>query len=485
MKATTLFGGVQIFSILITIMRSKFIAILLGPIGMGIASLFNESINLVSAFTNLGLSSSAVKSIAEANSTGDIEKVADIVTIFNKLVFITGTFGFVIMLVFSSQLSELAFGNKNYTWSFAALSITLLLGQVSTGNTVVLQGMRQLNYQAKAGIFAAISSLIVSIPLFYLLGKDGIVLSIILTAISTLIITNLFARKLFIKKKKNEVHVFILESKKMIGLGLMLSLSSLMTIGSSYLVRIYINRSGGIADVGLYNAGLAIINSYVGMIFTAMATDYYPRLSEVAHDKEAYSNEINQQAEIALLVLAPILCVFLIFIKFAILILYSEKFLLVNQMIHWAALGVFFKAASWSVGFLLLAKGASKIFFWNELLANSYAFGLNLIGYHYFGLTGLGISFFVSYFLHLLQLVILTKMLYGFSFKTNFINIFICQFTLGLTCFLLFKTATELLTYVIGSIIILMSSYYSFNEIDKRLGVKYLFQNLKSKFVQK
>ena len=39
MKATSLFGGVQIFQIIISVIRSKFVAILLGPSGMGIVGL--------------------------------------------------------------------------------------------------------------------------------------------------------------------------------------------------------------------------------------------------------------------------------------------------------------------------------------------------------------------------------------------------------------------------------------------------------------
>ena len=39
---------------------------------------------------------------------------------------------------------------------------------------------------------------------------------------------------------------------------------------------ILISRMGSIDDVGLFNAGFTIVNTYVGLVFTAMATDYYP-----------------------------------------------------------------------------------------------------------------------------------------------------------------------------------------------------------------
>src|SRR5665647_90470 len=100
-------------------------------------------------------------------------------------------------------------------------------------------------------------------------------------------------------------------------------------------------------------------------------------------------------------------------------------------MLHWAALGMFFKAASWAIAFILLAKGASKLFFWNELIANIYILCLNILGYHYMGVTGLGISFMVGYMLYLIQVFIISKIKYQFSFHLAFIYIFTIQVLLA------------------------------------------------------
>ena len=83
----------------------------------------------------------------------------------------------------------------------------------------------------------------------------------------------------------------------------MISFSGLIAIGVSYIVRIFISNQGGISEVGLYSAGFAIINTYVGLVFTAMGTDYYPRLSAVAHSNKECKKTINQQAEMTILLL--------------------------------------------------------------------------------------------------------------------------------------------------------------------------------------
>ena len=100
----------------------------------------------------------------------------------------------------------------------------------------------------------------------------------------------------------------------------------------SYIVRIYISRTGGVEHVGLYNSGFSIISTYVGMIFAAMSTDFYPRLSGVAGDNTKCKSLINQQAEMAVLIITPILAVFLIFIKWVIILFYSIKFVAINEL---------------------------------------------------------------------------------------------------------------------------------------------------------
>ena len=221
-----------------------------------------------------------------------------------------------------------------------------------------------------------------------------------------------------------------------------------------------------------------IINTYVGMIFVAMAKDYYPRLSAVAKNDDLSRQTINQQAEIALLILAPIILIFLVFVKFFIIILYSDKFLAINDMIHWAALGIFFQATSWAIAFILLAKGASKLYFWNELIAAGYLFGFNIIGYYLWGLTGLGISFLISYSIYLFHMFLITKIKYNFNFNRAFIKLFVIQFVIALICFLQVKFLQGMYSYILGSFLILISAIYSYRELDKRLGLKsIIFKN--------
>ena len=66
LKYTGIFGGVQGLNILISLVRNKLVALLLGPAGMGLAALFNSVVNFVSQATSFGISFSAVRHLSEA-----------------------------------------------------------------------------------------------------------------------------------------------------------------------------------------------------------------------------------------------------------------------------------------------------------------------------------------------------------------------------------------------------------------------------------
>lgn len=443
---------------------------------MGIAGLFTSTTSLVSGISNFGLGTSAIRDVAAASESGDAGRISKVVAVFRRLVWITGMLGAVVTLVLAPWLSQLTFDSKEYALAFRWLSVTLLFNQLASGQNVLLQGMRRLKFLARANMAGSLVGLLISVPVYYFWRIDGIVPAIIITSVTSLIIEWYFASKIKVDKAIVSSNDVIEEGKGMLKMGFMLSLSGLIATAASYIVRVYISNTGGVADVGLYSAGFAIISTYVGLVFTAMSTDYYPRLSGVAHDNRQAALLINQQAEVAVLILAPILTVFLIFINFVVILLYSTKFTPVNGMIHWAALGMFFKAASFPIGYIMLAKGASKTFFWSELAANSYLLIFNVLGYKYLGLNGLGVSFLIGYLILFFQVYLIAKNKYEFSIMENFYKIFVYQLLLGVASFMIIKLIPVPWAYIAGVVVIVISSGYSFKELDRRMELRALMQ---------
>lgn len=468
-KATTLFGGVQIYQILIGIVKSKLIALILGPTGMGIQGLFLSAIDLVKQFTSFGLAQSAVKDISVAADLGDFEKVSRTIIVLRKIVWITGLLGCIFTIVFSNLLSKYTFGNSDYTLPFALLSLILLFDQICAGQKVLLQGLRKLKDLARCSVLGSTFGLVISIPLYYLLGVRGIAPSLILSSISALCLSWYFSRKIPVKIVNISLSQVFQESCGMVKMGIALSFSSILVSICSFVLRSYIREIDGTEAVGLFSAGFIIVNTYVGMVFNAMGTDYYPRLAVVSSNKEACSNIVNRQCEIGILILTPLLSCCLVFTPIVILLLYSKEFSLCNDYVQYAAVGMFFKLISWCISYQFIAKGESKIFIINELVQNTYSLIINIIGYKLLGLSGLGIAFIIANLIYLIQVFAVAKHKYAFSFNKQFQKLCFGQLFAFLCLFIMVLLFDNSSQYLFCTPIVLVITSYSFFQLQKRL----------------
>lgn len=478
LKATSLFGGVQVFNILIAIVRSKVIALLIGPAGYGIASLFNSTLGLLTGMTNLGLSQSAVKDISFNHNSENRKSVSRTIQILRRLVWFTACFGALVMIVGSPWLSEFAFESKEYTISFIWISLALLFKQLSSGQLAILQGLRRLKKLAKANLYGNLFGLLVTLPLYYFYKIDAIVPAIIISSFIALIFTFYYSKSEVLEKVNLSNKEAFSEGKPMIQLGIMLSLSTMIGLLVGYLIQIFISRVGDVAQVGLYNAGFVILNSYVGLVFNAMGTDYFPRLSAIADKIEEIRKTVFEQAFIAILLITPIVVVFLMAAPLIIVLLYSKEFTPIINMVSWGILGMVFKAVSFAMGYILIAKGDSKIFIKTAIGFNVLLLIGNILGYYYGGLEGLGISFLIYYIIHFVGVRIITKHFYNFYFEKGFYLIFgICILIAGIS-FLLTYIENPIIKYFCLSLMAVFSFVFSYIQLDRKMDIKELLSKI-------
>lgn len=483
MKATTLFGGVQVIHILITIARSKIIALLVGAEGMGIAALFLAPLRLLTTATNLGLDKSSVKEIAGHAKDGNELKVHRSITVLKRLAWFTAIAGAILMLAFSPFLSQWSFDSGDYTISFIWLGLALIFNQLAASRLAILQGLRKLQFLAKSNLYGAISGLLITIPLYYFLGIDGILPAIILTSGFIFLFGLYFSRKAI--KKEDLITISsqdaFTEGKEMMKLGVTLSISTLIGLLVAYLVQIYISHQGGESEVGFYSAGIVILNTYVGLIFNAMSTDYFPRLSAICDDGIAVVKTVFEQAFIAILLITPIVVFFVGFAPLLIELLYSGEFEPTVSLVRWGILGMVFKAASWSMGYIIIAKGDSALFMKTALGFNCALLILNLAGYHFYGLEGVGISLLVYFIIHFIAVKWLTSLRYNFEMASGFYKIFFVCLLFCTVAFMATYIEALYLRYVVGLAITLLSCLYSYRLLDKKVGFKALLNSILKK----
>lgn len=480
-KGTAIFGGVQVFNMLINILRGKFIAILLGPAGMGVSALLNSTVNTINQITSLGLNIGAMRDISIAHQKGDIERLSLVAKIFRRLVFMTGVVGALVSLAGSYWWSEIAFGNDDYTLAFVVLGLMLFFTALASAETALLQGTRHLRDLAQTSLLGSVVGLVIGVPMYYFFGTAGIAPAMVALALSTYISNRFFARKIELKVvvvTKSDTKLY---ARQMIMLGVALTVAGLLGTLSVYFINWFIRFSGGLDDVGLYQASNSITTQYIGFIFSAMAVDYFPRLAAVSDDNKSISTTANQQAEMVILIATPIIILLLTTAPFVVKLLLSEAFMPTVPVLRWMGFALFFKAAAYALGYISFAKGDKKTFFIFEgIVGNLLTIVCSILGYWFWGFLGLGIAVLASMVMYyiLISFVVIRK--YQFKFNKGFMHLFCVLFLFCLTTFLASLWVHSDVWYgVIGGVMLLVAGWYCSIELNKRMQI---VQMIKTRF---
>ena len=472
-KATTLFGGLQIFKVLLNLARGKIIAVLLGATGMGLNTMLASTLTMVNNISALGLNYSAVRDISKSKESGDINKFSSILIIFRRLLYGTASLGFVAVFMLARLLSRYTFQSNDYTKSFMLLAIVLFFNTLALGNASILQGTRDLKGFALQALTGSAVSLIISVPMYLLWGIEAIVPTIIVTSLITYIFSIYYSSKVKIKRVEVSRSETYEKGKEMIKLGVVMMMTTSATSLAYYLINTYISRSGSLADLGLYQAGMSIVTQSIGMVFTAMAVDYYPRLAAISNENHKVRSMVNQQGEVTMLIASPLLIALIIASPIVISILLSHEFAGIVTFLRTLAFGVFFKAASYSIGAISFAKGDKKTFFFLECIyVNVSLFAFCVGGYIINGLEGLAWAFLVMHFVYFVIVNIVNHRLYDFSIDIDLRRIFLVQLLFVCIAFAALLLLKPILGYPIASISLILSAIFSFRNIDRLIGFK-------------
>ena len=405
MKAMGLFGGVQVAGILCSIIRTKLVAMWIGPVGVGLFGLFNNALEMISTGTNLGIRSSSVRDISQAIAGHDSGMVARMVTVVRKWSMWLGLAGALVTLALAPMLSQVTFGDQTHIWGFVALSVAVLLQALTNGEYAVLQGTSRLKRLASVTLWGTIVGLAVSIPLFYWLRERSILPSILAYAAALALFAWCFRNREYPPAAISR-HETINMGKGFVRLGIYMTLGNFATILASYAFNAWLNVNAGTEAVGYYQAGYTLINKYTGLILTALGMEYYPRLARVADSRIRLRAFVSQEINLAIAVMAPVVALFILLRQLIVWILYTPEFNVIFSFVSWGMIGTVLRTLSWCLAFTILAKGDGKTYLWTEVASAIINLVLNIVFYRWWGLTGLGVAFLVSYLLYTLIIAV-------------------------------------------------------------------------------
>ena len=419
LRASSIIGGANGLNYLVSLVRIKIIAVLLGPAGIGLVSLYTSAIGLVGTASGLGIGSSGVREVALAFSQHDTAAIARTVRILRRACWATGLFGWALAAALAPLISDWMSNSSEHAVTIAILGATVFLGAINGGQTALIQGARRIGDIARASIAVTLLNTVMAIGLYAWLGQRGIVPVLVATAAVSLAVSWWFARRVPVVAVALSWPDTFVGTRRLAGLGIAFMWSGLLTAGLDIATRSLITRELGIDAAGLYQAAWAISGLFASFILSAMGTDFYPRLTSVIHDQHIATRTVNEQTEIGMLLALPGLLGTLAFAPWMMEAFYTKQFLPGAAMLPWFVLGIFGRVVSWPLGFIQLAKGASRWFIATETVFVGLQLGMLLWTLPRFGLVGVAYTFAINYFLYILAMFWVAKALIGFQWSAG------------------------------------------------------------------
>jgi antigen flippase len=469
LKSSSLIGGAQFINILIGMVRVKFVAVLIGPMGVGLVATYQATVKLIGTIAGLGLQSSAVRDIAQAVSNGNQEHIGRTVLTLRRMCWLTGCSGTLAVALLSNTLSQMTFNSPDYAQQIAWVGLTILFANLQGGQMALIQGTRRIGDLAKLNVIGVASGSVISVGLYWWLGLEGIVPAIVLLGITQLFASWWFARKVEVPK----VSMSWLESFKaaggMVKLGLAFMWSGLLVAVVAYLTRTLIAHEIDLMAVGIFSAAFALSGLVINFVLGAMGADYYPSLTAINTDHKKMRELVNQQTEIGILLALPGLLATIALAPWAIKIFYTPEFSQAADLLRWFALGCIGRVISWPMGFIILAKGNSRLFALTETVVLILHMVLIWGFLTWLGIEGVAIAYPILYFIHTIMMLMVAKYMIGFRWSNGvwkilggMLPLVIATFTAGL--FLPENHAT-----IIGLISTVVVSLFCIQGLVKRL----------------
>jgi antigen flippase len=466
LRSSAIMGASFAAVIVLSFVRMKVMALLVGPSGVGLLGILSTILDLCVAVAGLGLQQSGVRQVAAA---GDDEilrtRIAGTLTWLSLGL---GVIGGILLLLLALPIAQLSFGSAHYLGAVSLLALALLLRVVTGARVAFLQGARRIATLAQINILAAFVSTAISVPLVFIWREQAVAPVVVVIAAATALVTWSLGggpRGL----RRPPMPVMVREGRDLVNLGLVFMASTLLTAASAYLARIAIVQHAGIESAGLFQAAWAVGVLYSGFILQAMGSDFYPRMSALAADDAAANRLVNEQMRVSILISAPGVLGTITLAQLVMHLFYAAEFEAAATTLRWISLATFLQTLAWPVGFILLAKGARRPFFWLEASSTSLQVALAFLLVPHFGHEGAGMAFCLMYLSHTTAVTYLANRASGFSWSRG--NMAFAASYLALICvvFAAFPMLGPEVGIVLGSVVTIVVGFVSLWSLTRLL----------------
>lgn len=401
LRSVILLGGSSAVSLLVGLLTNKVYAIRVGPEGLGYWSLLLSLLNLGVLVSSLGISTGIIRMAANDSQIAQppsrqlsIYRVAAW-QVFVVVAIVTAIF----FILFQRPIAEHFLAGAP---PFATLivMVAILLGIASSIQISTLNVQRQLRAVAQTNVISSLLGAVCGIWIVWLYGQTAFPLVIMLNQGIILIIASFQVYRLTPGVQKQNWLEVKSARLELLRFGWPYTISSLVGGGVQQILPLIILQRLGQTEVGLFRAVISLTNTYLGLMQSTLAQDYYVRIS-AANSPEQVARLIQQQSQVVMGIAVPTVLMVQGLGFLLLPLLFTPEFLPALDLLRWQVVGDTLKVFSWLLAFVVLAKFSPRVYFVNELISGVVLVGSMWLLSGSLGLIGVGLSNVIAYMVYI------------------------------------------------------------------------------------
>lgn len=383
-----------------TLVVLKVIALYLGTDGMGYLGQFMSVVALATALAGGGTSMGLTKYVAEQGSRG--ENAVPHMRAAGVIWVVSGSLIFVLVAANASALSALLFGTPRYVAVFWAVAA----GQFAIGGynllNAILNGKHDVAGLAAVNTLTAVAGAALTSLLVMRGGLSGAMWGLILAPCTGLIFAGAQVwRKGYLRGRWRGERPQASHYRHLLSYAAMLIVTVCTIPLAQIVLRSWQGEALGWDQVGIWQGVVKLSDSWLQFATVVLANHYFPRLSRFGDHASLHKEVRTTFIACAAVVIPAAACMWLLR-QPIIHLLFSARFLPMQDLLGPQLLGDVFRALAYVVGYVAVAKAQATLY----IAAEIYQAGALLLLSHFFipmfGARGVPFAYCLTYALYLL-----------------------------------------------------------------------------------
>lgn len=388
-----LLGGVQLVTACIGLIKTKAVAVMLGPVGVGLYGTYINLIDFIATVTGLGLSNSGVRQVAESGASADPRHAHEVAVSLHRVLWIIGIVGSITFLLLAKSLSVLTFDDASKSTELMLLAPCLLFSNLFICHTAILRGRSQLAKLSRLMVLVSLADAAVVLTVLYLSRVHTVPLALAASFLTKALIARMTSEKPCPDFLPVSWATSLRIGKDMLAVGMGFLVSSLVFTGVTYLIRREVALEHGLVSLGHYSAAYGLAYIFISFIIAGIVSGFYPiAVSHFASGKEL-QEEFSEQLLAGIMLAGPIVAFAALARDSVIMAAYSSDFNPAADSLRWFLLGCLIRVVHAPMSYVVIALRKPVLFALTEVAFGAMGLGLAWILLPAYGVEGAGLAF--------------------------------------------------------------------------------------------